>query len=647
MTMFVQQQNVTPSNLVAFNFLLIAFLTGIASAFQTPTLSLYLSQEIQVSPFFVGLFYSVNAIIGIILSQILAKYSDKQDDRRKVMIVCCLIAVLGCLIFAYSRNYYVLIIIGTTLLGLGSSANPQSFALAREYAESSHREAVMFTTIMRTQISLAWIVGPPLSFFIALNWGFDYMYLVAGSAFLLCAGVSKLLPKIPRQSAVKNQEILDNTPPRKSVIYLFIANLLLWTCNSMYLINMPLFVINELHLGKELAGTLMGTAAGLEIPMMILAGYLTKYLSKKRLMMIALVSGLAFYSSLLFSDQTWQLIGLQMLNAIFIGIILSQILAKYSDKQDDRRKVMIVCCLIAVLGCLIFAYSRNYYVLIIIGTTLLGLGSSANPQSFALAREYAESSHREAVMFTTIMRTQISLAWIVGPPLSFFIALNWGFDYMYLVAGSAFLLCAGVSKLLPKIPRQSAVKNQEVLDNTPPRKSVIYLFIANLLLWTCNSMYLINMPLFVINELHLDKELAGTLMGTAAGLEIPVMILAGYLTKYFSKKRLMMIALVSGLAFYSSLLFAEQTWHLIGLQMLNAIFIGITATIGMVYFQDLMPTKMGTATTLFSNAAKSSWIIGGPIAGIIAEIWHYNSVFYVAVALIFISVACMWKVKSV
>lgn len=164
MTMFVQQQNATPSNIVAFNFLLIAFLTGIASAFQTPTLSLYLSQEIQVSPFFVGLFYSVNAIIGIILSQILAKYSDKQDDRRKVMIVCCLIAVLGCLIFAYSRNYYVLIIIGTTLLGLGSSANPQSFALAREYAESSHREAVMFTTIMRTQISLAWIVGPPLSF---------------------------------------------------------------------------------------------------------------------------------------------------------------------------------------------------------------------------------------------------------------------------------------------------------------------------------------------------------------------------------------------------------------------------------------------------------------------------------------------------
>ena len=333
-------------------------------------------------------------------------------------------------------------------------------------------------------------------------------------------------------------------------------------------------------------------------------------------------------------------------NAI-IGIILSQILAKYSDRHDDRRKIMIYCCLIAVAGCLLFAYNRNYYVLILLGTTLLGLGSASNPQSFALAREYAESNGKEAVMFTTIMRTQISLAWIVGPPLSFFIALNWGFDYMYLVAGSAFLLCAGVSRLLPKISPQRAAQKLQVLANTVPRQSVIYLFIANLLLWTCNSMYLINMPLFVINELHLDKELAGTLMGTAAGLEIPVMIIAGYLTQYFGKKSLMLLAMFAGFIFYIGMLFAAQTWQLLILQGFNAVLIGIVATIGMLYFQDLMPNQMGSATTLFSNAAKASWIIGGPIAGAIAEIWHYHSVFYLAVVLILVSIGCLNQVKSV
>lgn len=333
-------------------------------------------------------------------------------------------------------------------------------------------------------------------------------------------------------------------------------------------------------------------------------------------------------------------------NAI-IGIILSQILAKYSDRHDDRRKIMIYCCLIAVAGCLLFAYNRNYYVLILLGTTLLGLGSASNPQSFALAREYAESNGKEAVMFTTIMRTQISLAWIVGPPLSFFTALNWGFDYMYLVAGSAFLLCAGVSHLLPKVSPQRASQKLQVLVNTAPRQSVIYLFIANLLLWTCNSMYLINMPLFVINELHLDKELAGTLMGTAAGLEIPVMIIAGYLTQYFGKKSLMLLAMFAGFIFYIGMLFATQTWQLLILQGFNAVLIGIVATIGMLYFQDLMPNQMGSATTLFSNAAKASWIIGGPIAGAIAEIWHYHSVFYLAVVLILVSIGCLNQVKSV
>ena len=336
------------------------------------------------------------------------------------------------------------------------------------------------------------------------------------------------------------------------------------------------------------------------------------------------------------------------INAV-IGIILSQVLARYSDRQNDRRKVIIFCCAVAILGCLLFAYSRNYYMLVLFGTTLLGFGSSSNPQSFALAREYAEKTKREAVMFTTIMRTQISLAWIVGPPLSFAIALNWGFDFMYLVAALAFLFCALITgTLLPRIVRQHHVNTQTTAQAPRThRKSVLYLFIALFLIWTCNSMYLINMPLYVIHELHLPESLGGTLMATAAGFEIPIMLIAGYLTQYYSKKRLMLIAIIAGIGFYCGLFFAHVTWQLIALQLLNAVFIGIIATIGMVYFQDLMPKQMGVATTLFSNSAKSSWIIGGPLAGVLTQTWDYHSVFYLAVLLLILSVFCMWRVKSV
>ena len=70
--MFSSNTEQKPANLVALAFLLIAFLTGIASSFQLPTLSLFLTQEIRVSPTMVGTFYAINAVIGIILSQVLA-----------------------------------------------------------------------------------------------------------------------------------------------------------------------------------------------------------------------------------------------------------------------------------------------------------------------------------------------------------------------------------------------------------------------------------------------------------------------------------------------------------------------------------------------------------------------------------------------
>ena len=71
------------------------------------------------------------------------------------------------------------------------------------------------------------------------------------------------------------------------------------------------------------------------------------------------------------------------------------------------------------------------------------------------------------------------------------------------------------------------------------RRDSLLLFVACTLMWTANSMYLINMPLYVVHELRLPERLAGILMGAAAGLEIPIMLLAGLAAKHCGKRRLM------------------------------------------------------------------------------------------------------------
>lgn len=52
------------------------------------------------------------------------------------------------------------------------------------------------------------------------------------------------------------------------------------------------------------------------------------------------------------------------------------------------------------------------------------------------------------------------------------------------------------------------------------------------------------------------------------------------------------------------------------LQIFNAIFIGIVAGIGMLYFQDLMPGRAGAATTLFTNSISTGVILAGVLQGV-------------------------------
>ena len=86
---------------------------------------------------------------------------------------------------------------------------------------------------------------------------------------------------------------------------------------------------------------------------------------------------------------------------------------------------------------------------------------------------------------------------------------------------------------------------------------------------------------------------------------------------------------------------------LLAMQVLNAIYIGILAGIGMLYFQDLMPGQAGAATTLYTNTTRVGWIIAGSLAGGVAEIWSYHAVFWIALAMGVVTQACLWRIRDV
>ncbi|MGX3066146.1 sugar efflux transporter [Ursidibacter arcticus] len=338
-----------------------------------------------------------------------------------------------------------------------------------------------------------------------------------------------------------------------------------------------------------------------------------------------------------------------------VSMILSQIVAHYSDRYPNRKLIIALSCVMQMFGCLLFAFNRDYYVLLILGTLILGLGSSASSQLFALSREYSNSQKRDSTMFNTVLRAQLSLAWIVGPPLAYLLSDQFGFTFMYCAAATIFAMSIIIVVLMlpqavssdPNIANQNEdeqIREEGISSN---RNSVILLCFTCLFVWTCNSMMFINMPIYLSESLGLSDRLAGLLMGTAAAIEIPVMLIAGYCTKFIDKKSLMLIGIVAGIGYYLCLSLATTEWQLIASQLLNGLFVGILASIGMIYFQDLMPYKMGTATTLFTNTGSASWVTAGPIAGIMASEFGYHSTWYLAMGLCFIALIFMLFVRKI
>ncbi|EIZ6292439.1 sugar efflux transporter SetA [Escherichia coli] len=331
------------------------------------------------------------------------------------------------------------------------------------------------------------------------------------------------------------------------------------------------------------------------------------------------------------------------------GIGVSLWLAKRSDSQGDRRKLIIFCCLMAIGNALLFAFNRHYLTLITCGVLLASLANTAMPQLFALAREYADNSAREVVMFSSVMRAQLSLAWVIGPPLAFMLALNYGFTVMFSIAAGIFTLSLVlIAFMLPSVARvELPSENALSMQGGWQDSNVRMLFVASTLMWTCNTMYIIDMPLWISSELGLPDKLAGFLMGTAAGLEIPAMILAGYYVKRYGKRRMMVIAVAAGVLFYTGLIFFHSRMALMTLQLFNAVFIGIVAGIGMLWFQDLMPGRAGAATTLFTNSISTGVILAGVIQGAIAQSWGHFAVYWVIAVISVVALFLTAKVKDV
>ncbi len=334
-------------------------------------------------------------------------------------------------------------------------------------------------------------------------------------------------------------------------------------------------------------------------------------------------------------NATPMMLSLYMVVAVISSVSVSQVIAGKSDRGWQRKTILLIsvsCQLVTVFS---FIFIREYWIAIVVVALLGSISGAAFGQLFALGREYGDKYVTDSASFVSTMRAGIAIAWVFGPPLAFLLKAAYGFEASFTVAATIIAMSILVIFLgIPNVERNLRVEKEPSRANggwvssVNPLVSIYCLIIV--LAFAANNLYIVSMPLYLSQELKVDANWLGVLFGVAALCEIPVMLWAGKLAKRWSALTIMKVGIASGVLFYSVMLLATNYTPLIVAQILNGIFIGTCATLGMVVMQDMMKDKLGTASTLFSNMLQLSMLVSSLSVGVVGELFNYYSSFYVS-----------------
>lgn len=347
------------------------------------------------------------------------------------------------------------------------------------------------------------------------------------------------------------------------------------------------------------------------------------------------------------------LVGVPFAGIALASMIYNQVIGHWSDQLRDRRPLVAAFCGLGAVVCLLLAFSRNYWLVAGTVVLFLSLALVSFSQMLAYSLDYAERNipPERLRLFNAIVRAQIAIAWVAGPPAGFLLASFLGFKFMYLLAAAMFLLVAVLSlKLLPHLDSHphhiDQVEKADIAPLTERLKRALLLCVLGFsLMWGANNAYLISMPLHLKDGLGIATEWVGWVMGTCAGLEIPFMLLAGHYAARVNIISLIRLAGVSALVLYTGVYFANALWQFFALQIFNSIFIGVLAGLGVSVVQDLMPGRSGAASALYTNTTHMGNLLSSLLVGLVADIYGYHQVFALNLVIIVLAILAFGRVR--
>lgn len=303
---------------------LTSLLWGLQFSFLSPSLALILVTLYDATPGQVAWTLALYNTAGFVVTLVVPAWADRRREYLWPMLAAAALTVLLAISLALATSLpwatVALVVIGA----------PAGVGVSMIFAQLAHGGATTAELMNnRAVYSFAWVAGPPIATAL-IGWFGDRAILYALAALGLGAvGTTLALIRQRRRPTAALQPAKPAAEPsaeparqsRGRLAVIIVAFVLIQATNAATTAVLTLFVAEGLGLPLLWAGLSLSLAAALEIPALVWLGRLSERHSLVGLMLLGCLAGLVYCVGLAFVREPWQLLALQVPNALFVAVL--------------------------------------------------------------------------------------------------------------------------------------------------------------------------------------------------------------------------------------------------------------------------------------------------------------------------------------
>jgi SET family sugar efflux transporter-like MFS transporter len=314
----------------------------------------------------------------------------------------------------------------------------------------------------------------------------------------------------------------------------------------------------------------------------------------------------------------------------YTSTLLGILIVFYARKTVDRVDAVLLTVSAATLSilstfCVLAAALSPFFL---VGALILSaLGSISGASIFVYDERYGPRGEDNAGLYRT--RLLLSVAWIVGPPLSFVVFWLAGFlavtVMITVLSGGSAIAMLVISRLRPPNPKLEPPPKPK----DEARASVLGfwpIFIVMVATTCANVLHAINMPLYLIETQHALTFWPGFVMATAAGIEVVVITFLPGLTKATSDETVLWGGLALGVVYFALLYVVTDPLLILFCQLLYGAHFAATTVVCLPLLRRTLVGGTGSLAAQFSNASRIGGLLGSALFAVTASWLGYRGI---------------------